>query len=100
MSKLRKLSSEEVEVRLKALTGWAVVDGKLEKKFKLKDFVQALAFVNAVGEAAEAADHHPDIYIRYAQVTLQWWTWGAQGITERDFELAERCEAIYGDVHG
>lgn len=100
MAKLPKLSPDEVEARLQSLPGWAVVDGKLEKKFTLKDFVRALAFVNAVGEAAEAADHHPDIVIRYALVTLQWWTWGAGGITRLDFELAARCESIFGGMNG
>lgn len=95
MSKFPKLSDEEIEARLTSLTGWAVVDGRLEKKYNLKDFVRALTFVNAVGEAAEAAGHHPDIFIRYALVTLQWWTWGSGGITGRDFELAARCDSIY-----
>lgn len=100
MSRLPKLSSEEVEARLQALSGWTVAEGRLVKKYRLKDFVQALAFVNAVGEAAEAANHHPDIAIRYSLVTLQWWTWGSGGITERDFEMAARCDTVYESITG
>lgn len=98
MAKFPRLSLEEVEVRLKALNGWILVDGRLEKKYKLKDFVQALMFVNAVGDVAEASAHHPDIAIRYSLVTLQWWTWGSGGITERDLELAARCDLVYESI--
>lgn len=70
--------------------GWTEVDDALERTFELENFVDALAFVNRVGELAEAENHHPDIAIHYNRVTLRWWTHTAGGITDRDRELAER----------
>lgn len=72
------------------LEGWTEVDNALERTFELESFVDALAFVNRVGELAEAENHHPDIAIHYKRVTLRWWTHTAGGITDRDRELAEK----------
>jgi 4a-hydroxytetrahydrobiopterin dehydratase len=69
--------------------GWAEVDGALEREFRFRDFAEALAFVNRVGEAAEAADHHPDVAISWNRVTVRWWTHVRDAITERDLEMAE-----------
>jgi len=73
---------------------WTEVNGALEREFRFDDFAQALAFVNRVGELAEAADHHPDIELRYNRVTLRWWTHSAGGITERDRDLAARTSEL------
>jgi 4a-hydroxytetrahydrobiopterin dehydratase len=74
--------------------GWTEVGKALERTFELDDFVAALAFVNRVGELAEAENHHPDIAIHYNRVTLRWWTHTAGGITDRDRELAARSNAL------
>jgi len=73
---------------------WTEVDNALERTFELENFVEALAFVNRVGELAEAEDHHPDIAIHYNRVTLRWWTHTAGGVTDRDRELAEKSGAL------
>ena len=57
-----------------ATEDWSEVDGALERTFELPSFVEALAFVNRLGELAEAEDHHPDIAISYRNVTVRWWT--------------------------
>jgi len=69
---------------------WSEIENALERTFALRDFREALAFVNRVGELAEAENHHPDIAIHYNKVTLRWWTHTAGGITDRDVELAAR----------
>ena len=74
--------------------GWTEVDDALERTFEFDSFVDALAFVNRVGELAEAENHHPDIAIHYNRVTLRWWTHTAGGITDRDRELAEKSGAL------
>ena len=70
--------------------GWSEADGALERTFEFASFVEALAFVNRVGELAESENHHPDIAVDYNRVTLRWWTHTAGGITDRDEELARR----------
>ncbi|HSF61743.1 MAG TPA: 4a-hydroxytetrahydrobiopterin dehydratase [Gaiellaceae bacterium] len=77
-----------------AAEGWSEVDGALERTFQLANFVDALAFVNRVGELAEAENHHPDIAIHYDRVTLRWWTHTAGGITDRDRDLAEKTNEL------
>lgn len=69
---------------------WDEIDDALERTFEFRDFVEALAFVNRVGELAEAENHHPDIAVHYNRVTLRWWTHTAGGVTERDVDLAAR----------
>ena len=69
-------------------SGWADVNGALQREFELPSFAEAIAFVNRVAKLAEAEDHHPDIAISYKRVTLRWTTHSAGGITDRDRELA------------
>jgi 4a-hydroxytetrahydrobiopterin dehydratase len=73
---------------------WTEVDDALERTFEFANFVEALAFVNRVGELAEAENHHPDIAVHYNRVTLRWWTHTAGGITDRDRDLAEKTSAL------
>jgi 4a-hydroxytetrahydrobiopterin dehydratase len=74
--------------------GYALVKGALERELRFKDFAEALAFVNRVGELAEREGHHPDIAIHWNQVTLRWWTHVADAVTERDYELAEKANQL------
>jgi 4a-hydroxytetrahydrobiopterin dehydratase len=74
--------------------GWTAVGKALERTFEFDSFVDALAFVNRVGELAEAENHHPDIAIHYNRVTLRWWTHTAGGITDRDRELAAKSNGL------
>jgi 4a-hydroxytetrahydrobiopterin dehydratase len=74
--------------------GWDEVDGALEREFRFRDFVEALAFVNRVGELAESENHHPDIAISWNKVTLRWWTHTAGGITDRDRALAAKTNDL------
>ena len=91
-----KLSETDVATRLSALPQWSLTDGLIRKTFAFVDFVAAMRFVNAVAEAAEAADHHPDIDIRYSKVTLVLTTHDSGGLTANDFALAEQADALAG----
>ena len=82
------LPPQEVELRLKHLAGWQLESGELVRIFQFPDFRAALRFVNSVGELAEMASHHPDIYIRYNRVRLSLVTHDAGGITEKDLGVA------------
>lgn len=85
---MQALSSTEAQSRLGKLPGWQIEKGELVRTFQFKDFRAALGFVNKVGEAAEAAGHHPDIDIRYNKVRLSLVTHDAGGLTQNDFDLA------------
>jgi 4a-hydroxytetrahydrobiopterin dehydratase len=78
------------------LAGWEEIDGALQREFRCKDFAAAIDFVNRVAEAAESANHHPDIDIRWNHVTLRWRTHSAGAITARDVELARRSDELAG----
>ena len=75
--------------------GWQVVnEHHLEKEFKFKNFRDALAFTNRVGELAEAQGHHPDIYLAWGKVKLTIWTHKVDGLTQSDFVLAAKSDRL------
>lgn len=83
-----KMSDQAISESLRQLPGWKLEGGKLVRDWSFPDFVQAMVFVNAVAEAAEAAGHHPDIDIRYNQVRLGLVSHDSGGITDRDVAMA------------
>ena len=90
-------SPEEIEEGLKGLgEEWMVESDKvLSKVFEFDNFKEALKFVNKVGEIAESANHHPDIHIfDYKKVSIELTTHDADGITEKDFEVAAEIESV------
>ena len=87
-------NESQVQDGLAALSGWELRDGRLRKQYQFRTFLRAIAFVNSVAYLAESAGHHPDITINYNRVTLSLSTHDAGGITEKDFDLAQRAEAI------
>jgi 4a-hydroxytetrahydrobiopterin dehydratase len=77
-----------------ASDSWERRGEELVRVATFKDFAEALGWVNAVGALAEAADHHPDIDIRWNTVTLSLTTHSAGKLTEKDFDLAAAIDAI------
>lgn len=89
------LTREQYTPLLSQLTDWEVIEGHhLEKTFTFNDFAEALKFVNGVGEIAEAQGHHPDIYLTWGKVRVDIWTHKIDGLTESDFILAAKCDAL------
>lgn len=78
--------------------GWALThDGRrLERAFAFKEFMDALAFANRLGETAEKEDHHPDLHIGWGRCTVEIWTHKIDGLTESDFYLAAKADRLYG----
>jgi 4a-hydroxytetrahydrobiopterin dehydratase len=76
------------------MDGWEEKDDALVCQFEFASFPKAIEFVDRLAAAAEAADHHPDIDIRYRKVTVRWTTHSEGGITARDREMAERTSAL------
>jgi 4a-hydroxytetrahydrobiopterin dehydratase len=88
------LSQAEIGTRLNATPGWKVESGELTRTFQFKDFRAAMAFVDKLADAAEAAGHHPDIDIRYNKVRVALVTHDAGGITAKDFDLAVQAAKL------
>ena len=75
--------------------GWRVVDEHhLEKEYRFADFRAALAFVNRLAEVAEREFHHPDIHLAWGRVRLEIFTHKIRGLTESDFVLAAKADAL------
>ncbi len=89
-----KLPDDQIATKIAALDGWSRTDDMIVKTYELPTFPDAITFVAGVAELAEAADHHPDIDIRYRKVRIALSTHDAGGITQKDFDLAGDIEAI------
>jgi 4a-hydroxytetrahydrobiopterin dehydratase len=74
--------------------GWSEVRGALERGFRFADFREAMAFVNRLADAAEEANHHPDVEISWNAVTVRWWTHSKRAITEDDVAMARRTDEL------
>ncbi|PDO10799.1 MAG: 4a-hydroxytetrahydrobiopterin dehydratase [Candidatus Reconcilbacillus cellulovorans] len=92
-----RLADDEIAERLRGLPGWSREGDRIAKTFRFPTFMDAIRFVNRVAECAEAANHHPDIDIRYRRVRLSLTTHDEGGITEKDVTLAERVESLVAD---
>lgn len=89
------LSPTELEARLELLPGWQVQNSLLTKTFVVRSFAHGVLFIAAIGQLAEAANHHPDVSLHgYKNVSLSLATHSAGGITEKDFELAMQIEQL------
>jgi 4a-hydroxytetrahydrobiopterin dehydratase len=91
------LRGAELEDLHRRLGGdWKVVrEHHLSKEFAFPDFREALEFTNQVGETAEREGHHPDVYLAWGKVRLDIWTHKIDGLTESDFILAAKSDALY-----
>lgn len=89
-----KLSEDDVKARLEGLPGWSLTGGKLAQEYKFADFVQAFGFMTAAAIEAETLDHHPEWCNVYNKVIVQLVTHSADGITELDFQLAEKMNEL------
>jgi 4a-hydroxytetrahydrobiopterin dehydratase len=87
------LPDAQIAELLGARPGWERRDDEIVKTFELPSFPAAIAFVARIAERAEAANHHPDLDIRYRKVTVVLSTHDAGGITAKDFTLADEIEA-------
>lgn len=89
-----KLNVAEITGARKAVPAWKKKGAEIARTYEFPDFAGAMKFVNAVARAAERADHHPDINIRWNRVTLALTTHSEGGLTARDFALAKQCDGL------
>jgi 4a-hydroxytetrahydrobiopterin dehydratase len=93
------LSDEEVTSFLASHPHWSLQGGALVRTYEAPQFLRGIEFVEKVARVAEAADHHPDIDIRWRKVTLRFITHDAGNkVTSVDTRLAAECDLIFGTL--
>ena len=94
--------AEEQELKPQ-IPDWEIVDVKgvrrLQRTYKLKGWMPAVQFANAVALVADVEDHHPSITIDWGKVTLSWWTHAIKGLHRNDFIMAAKSDDVYR-THG
>ncbi len=89
------LTPAELQTFLSAHPEWSVNKaGELDRTFTFEKFLVGIHFVQTVGSAADAADHHPDLDVRYNKVSVRLSTHDSHGLTARDSKLAAECDRI------
>ncbi len=96
-----KISDDDLKMLMPNIPDWNinVVDGvmQLSREFEFKNFEQAMAFSNRVGEIAEAEDHHPAILTEWGKVTVTWWSHKIKGLHRNDLIMAARTDEVDAD---
>ncbi|RYJ52713.1 4a-hydroxytetrahydrobiopterin dehydratase [Flavobacterium petrolei] len=91
---MKTYTEESIQIALKELKDWKFVNNGIEKNFKFKDFTQALGFIVQVGVVAEKSSHHPELFNVYSKVTIRLTTHDANGVTDKDIDLAKAIEKM------
>jgi 4a-hydroxytetrahydrobiopterin dehydratase len=89
-----KLDRQQVAEQMQRLPQWTLQGDQIQRQLTFQNFVDAMVFVNKLAEVAEELGHHPDIRIVYNRVTLALSTHDAGGLTQKDFQLAQRIESL------
>lgn len=90
-----KLTPEEILNFLKQVHhDWKFDEQKIIRKFHFVNFKQTMDFVNTTAELAESEGHHPVMHVFYGQLILELWTHAIEGLSENDFILAAKIDAI------
>jgi 4a-hydroxytetrahydrobiopterin dehydratase len=93
------LTDDEIAQMRPQVPEWQVVERegikRLERVFRFRNFAQALAFTNKVGEQAEEEGHHPALLTEWGKVTVTWWTHKIGGLHQNDFIMAARTDELF-----
>ena len=96
-----RVSDEDLKLLMPNIPDWQVivVDGimQLSREFDFRNFEQAMAFSNRVGDIAELEDHHPAILTEWGKVTVTWWSHKIKGLHKNDLIMASRTDEVYAD---
>ena len=93
-----KATEQEIQAFVEELGTWTLQEDKLHREYKFQNFVQAFGFMAQVALLAESANHHPEWFNVYSRVVIDLTTHEAGGISEKDFDLARRVEAVAGSI--
>lgn len=88
------MSIEQAQEMMSQVPGWELQENRLVRRFRFKDFKEAMAFVNKVADLAESEGHHPDIYISWNRVRLELTTHAIKGLSENDFIMAAKVGGL------
>lgn len=91
--------ADEITELMEQLPGWGLIEQssipQLQKQFTFTNFMEALAFTQAVGEMAEAEGHHPALLTEWGSVEVRWWTHKIKGLHQNDFICAAKTDSLY-----
>lgn len=93
-----KLDDSEINDRLEDLQIWGIEAEKLVCRVEFNGYRDAVFFANSVFSLAEEEFHHPEVKVEYGAVEIDLWSHDVEGLTERDFQLAERIEDKVGNI--
>lgn len=92
----KRIPDEQKQERVDQLNGWKLEGEKfIVKRYRFKEFLTGIQFVNEVADYSEKIQHHPFISIDYKMVTMKLTSWNAKGLTELDLSCAKKYDAIY-----
>ena len=94
-----RLSDIAIQRELGTLQGWSRRGDVITKTFQFRNFLTGIVFVSAIAKAAEAADHHPDIDIRYTKIICALSTHSAGGITQKDLDMARQIDRVHEKIN-
>lgn len=96
---MEKLSNEAVQDKLTENPNWKLMDGKwIERKYRFKEYLNGIEFVQHVAHLSERMNHHPFISIDYKLISVKITSWHARGLTDLDFILAEKYDELYAQI--
>lgn len=93
---MKRLSEEEIALQPSTLSDWKRKDSKwIERRYRFKEYLDGIAFVNKIASLAEKENHHPFITIQYKMVIISLTSWSENGLTGLDFKLARQIDDLY-----
>jgi 4a-hydroxytetrahydrobiopterin dehydratase len=92
---MARLTDDQVSARLREIPDWERQGDDIVRSYQAPSFLEGIAFVQRLAERAEAANHHPDIDIRWRTVRIALTTHDAGGLTDKDFDLAGQIDATF-----
>jgi 4a-hydroxytetrahydrobiopterin dehydratase len=94
------LTENEIAELMIHIPAWELVTQddvlRLRRKFKFKNFAEAVAFTNKIAAIADEQDHHPQLIVEWGSVTAQWWTHAIKGLHRNDFIMAAKTDELFG----
>ena len=92
--KPRPYGAADVAAKLKDFPGWSLQEGAIRRTYETGGWPASMRLANAIGDLAEAANHHPDLLVTWGSLTVMLSSHDAGGITDRDFNLARKIEDL------